>query len=107
MPEVALPTVNFYSDDSGLSQTDATIADALLDQAALSSCSHTKLAPCENNRARVAERPSSAAAATAVTSSPGKAIPVAAVCCSVLFGALHPSTVKQPTNSGCDESGQD
>ncbi len=33
-----------------------------------------------------AERPSSSAAATAVTSCPGKSMPVAAVRCSALFG---------------------
>jgi hypothetical protein len=52
-----------------------------------------QLATLEVNLHSIAERPSSAAAATTVTVSPGKAIPVAAVCCSDLFGVAghHPS----------------
>ena len=41
---------------------------------------------CQRERVPEAERQSSAAAATAATSRPGKAIPVAAVRCSALFG---------------------
>jgi hypothetical protein len=47
-----------------------------------------------------AERPSSAAAATAVTSSPGKAIPVAAVCWSASLTRQAAPAARQPQGTG-------